>query len=188
MNRIIVIQFITLDGVIEDPDGSAGLPDGGWAFRFGPEAVAGDKFKLGSRLDTGALLFGRHDLAAVLEDLAGAVGHVLDPAEHGSQVGSVPDAQRRQRLEQLGLIEGELTSEVQELRRERDVIVIGSTSVVHTLMERDLVDEYRLLIFPTVLGHGGRLFTGQPPVGDLRLMSAEQSGAGALLRYEKAER
>ena len=59
MNRVIVIQFITLDGVIEDPDGSGGSPDGGWAFRFGPEAVAGDKFKLGSRLDTGALLFGR---------------------------------------------------------------------------------------------------------------------------------
>ena len=59
MNRIIVIEFITLDGVVEDPDGSDGTPGGGWAFRFGPEAVAGDKFKLGARLDTGALLFGR---------------------------------------------------------------------------------------------------------------------------------
>src|SRR5919107_1616735 len=59
MNRVIVIEFITLDGVVEDPDGSAGTPDGGWAFRFGPEAVAGDKFRLGSRLDTGALLLGR---------------------------------------------------------------------------------------------------------------------------------
>jgi len=59
MNRIIVIEFITLDGVVEDPDGSAGSPDGGWAFRYGPEAVAGDKFKLGARLDTGALLLGR---------------------------------------------------------------------------------------------------------------------------------
>src|SRR3954468_22771757 len=59
MHRIIVIQFITLDGVVEDPDGSAGTPSGGWAFRYGPEAVAGDKFKLGSRLDDGALLLGR---------------------------------------------------------------------------------------------------------------------------------
>jgi hypothetical protein len=56
MNRIIVIEFITFDGVVEDPDGSAGSPGGGWAFRFGPEAVAGDNFNLGSPLDTGALL------------------------------------------------------------------------------------------------------------------------------------
>ncbi len=59
MNRVIVIQFITLDGVVEDPDGSDGTPAGGWAFRFGPEAVAGDKFRLGPRLDTGAILVGR---------------------------------------------------------------------------------------------------------------------------------
>ena len=55
-------------------------------------------------------------------------------------------------------------------------------------MERDLVDEYRLLVFPAVLGRGGRLFTGHAPVGDLRLISAEPSGAAALLRYEKAGR
>ena len=86
------------------------------------------------------------------------------------------------------LIEGELTAEVQRLRGEQDVIVIGSISVVHALMERDLVDEYRLLVFPAVLGRGGRLFSGHTPVGDLRLISAEPSGAAALLRYEKAER
>jgi dihydrofolate reductase len=86
------------------------------------------------------------------------------------------------------LLEGELTSEVKRLQQERDVIVIGSTSVVHTLMEHDLVDEYRLLIFPTVLGRGGRLFTGQAQAGDLRLISAEPSGAAALLRYETVGR
>ena len=86
------------------------------------------------------------------------------------------------------LLEGELTSEVKRLQQERDVIVIGSTSVVHALMGHDLVDEYRLLIFPTVLGRGGRLFTGPSQAGDLRLISAEQSGAAALLRYEKGGR
>src|SRR3954453_9786880 len=59
MGKLIVIQFVTLDGVVEDPDGRGGTPFGGWAFRFGPEAIAGDKFRLGSILETGVLLFGR---------------------------------------------------------------------------------------------------------------------------------
>jgi dihydrofolate reductase len=86
------------------------------------------------------------------------------------------------------VIRGELTGEVQRLRRERDVIVIGSTSVVHTLMEHDLVDEYRLLVFPAVLGTGRRLFTSPAGARDLRLVSVEQSGAAALLCYERAGR
>jgi dihydrofolate reductase len=188
MNRVIVIQFITLDGVIEDPDGSGGSPEGGWAFRFGPEAVAGDKFKLGSRLDTGALLFGRETWQLFAKLWPGRSD------KFSTQMNAAPKWVASRTLVDVSawsnsrLIEGELTAEVQSLRGERDVIVIGSTSVVHALMERDLVDEYRLLVFPTVLGRGGRLFTGHTPVGDLRLASAEQSGAAALLRYEKAER
>ena len=57
---VIVIQFITLDGIVSDPDGSDGTPGGGWAFRHGPEAVAGDKFRLGRVLDEGVMLFGRN--------------------------------------------------------------------------------------------------------------------------------
>ena len=56
---VIVIQFITLDGIVTDPDGSGGTPVGGWAFRHGPETVAGDKFRLGSALDDGVMLLGR---------------------------------------------------------------------------------------------------------------------------------
>ena len=56
---VIVIEFITLDGIISDPDGSAGTPTGGWAFRHGPAAVAGDKFQLGSTLDEGVMVLGR---------------------------------------------------------------------------------------------------------------------------------
>src|SRR6266498_623100 len=56
---VIVIQFITLDGIVSDPDGSAGTPTGGWAFRHGPQTVAGDKFRLGRVLDDGVLLLGR---------------------------------------------------------------------------------------------------------------------------------
>jgi hypothetical protein len=58
MGRLIVIQFITVDGVVEDPAGSDGADFGGWAMRHGPEGVAGDKFRLGAILDEGTLLFG----------------------------------------------------------------------------------------------------------------------------------
>ena len=188
MNRIIVIQFITLDGVIEDPDGSGGSPDGGWAFRFGPEAVAGDKFKLGARLDTGALLFGRATwqlFAKLYPPRSDHFSTQMNTAAKRVASRTLTDVSA---WNNSSLLEGELTSEVKRLRQERDVIVIGSTSVVHALMEHELVDEYRLMIFPTVLGRGGRLFTSQAQAGDLRLISAEQSGAAALLRYEKAGR
>src|SRR4051812_40370957 len=59
MGKVIVIQFVTVDGIVEDPDGSGGTAEGGWAFRFGPESVAGDKFRLGPILETGVLLLGR---------------------------------------------------------------------------------------------------------------------------------
>ena len=59
MSRVIVIEFVSLDGVMQDPDGSEGFRQGGWAFRYGPEAVAGDKFNMGEVLDTGTLLLGR---------------------------------------------------------------------------------------------------------------------------------
>src|SRR5256885_10996305 len=59
MSRLIVIEFVSLDGVMHDPDGSDGSPQGGWAFRYGREAVAGDKFGLGEVLDTGVMLLGR---------------------------------------------------------------------------------------------------------------------------------
>jgi len=59
MNRVIVIEFMSLDGVIQDPDGNEGFRHGGWAFRYGPEPIANDPFALGGVLDAGALLLGR---------------------------------------------------------------------------------------------------------------------------------
>jgi dihydrofolate reductase len=59
MGKVSVIEFVSLDGVTQDPDGSEGFPQGGWAFRYGPEPVAGDKFRMGEVMDTGAMLLGR---------------------------------------------------------------------------------------------------------------------------------
>jgi dihydrofolate reductase len=188
MNRVIVIQFITLDGVVEDPDGSGGTDGGGWAFRYGPEAVAGDKFKLGDRLETGALLLGRGTwqlFAKLWPSRTDEFSTRMNNATKWVASRTLTDVSGWQHSH---LIEGELTSEVERRRRERDVIVIGSTSVARTLMARDLVDEYRLLIFPIVLGHGRRLFEGPGGAADLQLVSAEQSGVAALLRYQRPDR
>jgi dihydrofolate reductase len=186
MNNIIVIEFITLDGVVEDPDGSGGTARGGWAFRFGPAAVAGDKFRLGSRLDTGGLLFGRGTWELFSTIWSGRTD------DFSTRMNAAKKWVVSRTLTDVGawhnssLLTGELTAEVRRLRQERDVIVIGSISVAHTLMQHDLVDEYRLLVFPTVLGAGRRLFTRDAGVGDLELISAEPSGAAALLCYARS--
>ncbi|MFJ1768342.1 dihydrofolate reductase family protein [Amycolatopsis sp. NPDC088138] len=180
MNDVIVIQFTTLDGVVEDPDGSGGTTGGGWAFRHGPEAVAGDKFKLGALLDTGVLLLGRGTWELFSK---------LWPARTDDFSTRMNQAAKRvasRTLTDVGawensaLLTGDLLGEVRRLRAERDVVVIGSTSIVHTLAEHGLVDEYRLLVFPVVLGSGRTWFTGP---GDLQPVSVEPNGAAALLRY-----
>jgi dihydrofolate reductase len=186
MSRIIVIEFVTLDGIVSDPDGSAGTSGGGWAFRHGPDAVAGDKFKLGTRLDTGALLLGRRTwqlFARIWPGRTDEFATRLNAAPKWVASRTLTDVDAWQNSQ---VIVGELTDEVRRLRAERDVIVIGSIDVAHTLMEHDLVDEYRLLVFPTVLGAGQRLFADPAGEDDLRLVSAEQNGAAVLLRYERA--
>jgi len=186
MNRVIVIEFITLDGVVEDPDGSDGKAFGGWAFRYGPEAVAGDKFRMGARLDTGTLLLGRgtwQKFTKIWPRRTDDFSKRMNAARKLVVSRTLTDVTA---WNNSRVLDGELISQVQRLRSDGDVIVIGSASIAHTLMEHDLVDEIRLLVFPAVLGSGSRLFTSPAGTTGLRLASAEQSGAAALLCYEKA--
>jgi dihydrofolate reductase len=182
MPNLIVIEFVTLDGVVEDPDGSGATPGGGWAFRHGPEAVAGDKFQLGPLLDTGVLLLGRTTWELFAKLWPGRTD------EFSTKMNAIPKLVASRTLTSVdgwqnsALVEGDLVTAVREA--DRDVIVTGSISVVHALARQGLVDEYRLMVFPTVLGSGRRLFTDVP--AELRLCSAEQKGNAALLRYRKA--
>jgi dihydrofolate reductase len=181
MADLIVIEFTTLDGVVDDPDGSGATPHGGWAFRHGPEAVAGDKFGLGPLLDTGVMLLGRTTWELFAKLWPGRTD------EFSTKMNAIPKLVASRTLssadawQNSSLIE-DLIPTVRRRKEDQDIIVTGSLSLVHTLARYDLIDEYRLMIFPTVLGTGCRLFDTP---ADLHLTSVEQKGAGALLRYRK---
>jgi dihydrofolate reductase len=178
---VIVIEFITLDGIISDPDGSGGTPAGGWAFRHGPETVAGDKFRLGSTLDNGVMLLGRSTWQLFSRLWPGRD----DP--FSARMNAVPKLVATRTLTDTSawansrVIDGDLIDTVR--REPRDVIITGSLSVVRALMAADLVDEYRLLTFPTILGAGERLFPAGGPPAYLECLSAGKAGAAVLARY-----
>jgi dihydrofolate reductase len=183
---VIVIEFVTLDGVVSDPDGSGGTPAGGWAFRHGPQEVAGDKFRLGSTLDDGVLLLGRATWQLFSRLWPGrddpfAVRMNALPKLVVSRTLSDTSAWVNSRI-----IDGELAGTIRH--EPRDVIVAGSLSVVRELAAADLVDEYRLLTFPTVAGTGERLFEPGGPPAQLACLSAEQTGAAVLTRYVRPPR
>jgi dihydrofolate reductase len=187
MYRTIVVAFSTLDGIIEDPDGSAGTPTGGWAFRHGPEAVAGDKFKLGPILNTGVLLFGHttwrlfsNIWPSRTDDFSMTMNRIpkLVVSRSTPEVGT---------WENSTLMPGDLIEAVSVRKTEQDVVVIGSASVMHTLAAHDLVDEYRILVFPELIGRGTRLFESEADPTRLHLLSAETVGPAVLMRYERAE-
>ena len=183
---VIVIEFITLDGIVSDPEGRAGNPGGAWAFRHGPETVGGDKFRLGATLDEGVLLLGR----TTWELFSRLFPERDDP--FSTRMNAAPKLVASRTLTDASawansqVLEGDLGEEVK--RERRDVIVAGSATVVHSLMAGDLVDEYRLLTFPTVLGTGERLFPAGGPPAHLECLSAEQSGAAVLARYARTGR
>ena len=182
---VIVIEFITLDGIVTDPDGSGGTPAGGWAFRHGRDAVAGDMFRLGSVLDEGVLLLGRKTWELFSRIWPGRD----DP--FSARMNAVPKLVATSTLTGASawansqVVDGDIIDAVK--RERRDVIIMGSLSIVRTLMASDLIDEYRLLTFPAILGTGERLFPARQPA-DLDLVSAGQAGAAVLARYRRAAR
>jgi dihydrofolate reductase len=183
---VIVIEFITLDGIVSDPDGSGDTPTGGWAFRHGPETVAGDKFRLGSTLDDGVMLLGRTTWQLFSRLWPGRD----DP--FSTRMNAVPKLVASRTLTDASawvnsqVIDRDLVDAVK--REQRDVIIAGSLSVVHALMADDLIDEYRLLTFPTILRTGERLFSAGGPPAYLECLSAERAGAAVLARYGRAAR
>ncbi|MBM7503599.1 dihydrofolate reductase family protein [Agromyces aurantiacus] len=179
MAKVIVIQFITLDGVVEDPDGRGGTAFGGWAFRFGPEAIAGDKFRLGPTLDDGVLLFGRRTwehFARLWPSRTDPFAAAMNRARKQVVSSSSLDLEA---WSNSGRLDEPLLDGVAGMAADRDVVVIGSTSVVRELQAAGAVDEYRLLTFPIVIAQprARRLFDAPER---LQLVSVDMAGPAVL--------
>ncbi|MGW4928245.1 dihydrofolate reductase family protein [Agromyces sp. NPDC004153] len=175
MGKVIVIEFITLDGVVEDPDGRGGAGFGGWAFRFGLEAIAGDLFGIVPALHPGVLLFGRRTwehLSRLWPERTDPFSTAMNRARKVVVSAGSPDLDPWDGSERL---DGDLVEGVARLATEGDVVVIGSLSVVRELQAAGLVDEYRLFTFPTVVGDPAAMRLFASPV-ELELVSIESRG------------
>ena len=182
---VIVIQFITLDGIVSDPDGHGGTPAGGWSSGTAPD-IPENSFQLGSTLDNGVMLLGRRTWQLFSQLWPGRD----DPFSARMNAAAKLVASRTltdvSAWANSRVADGDIAGTVKS--EQRDVIVTGSLSVVRALMAGDLIDEYRLLTFPTILGTGERLFPAGGPPAYLECLSAERAGAAVLARYRRAAR
>lgn len=187
MGRIVVSQFMTVDGVVEDPGGAEEFDRGGWAFQFerGPE---GDQFKLDEVMAADALLLGRRTYEGFAAAWPSRTGEFADKL-NGMTKYVVSTTLESADWQNSTLIRGDVAGELAKLREQPggDVLVNGSVQLVQTLKDNDLVDEYRLMVFPVVLGAGKRLF-GEGETRRLELTEARPAGEVLILRYQPAAR
>jgi dihydrofolate reductase len=187
MGRIVVTEFMSLDGVVEDPGGSEDYKYGGWSFEFS-RGEEGDKFKLDEALESEALLLGRVTYEGFAKAWPSRDGEFAD------RFNSMPKYVVSSTLEHpewnnSTVLKGDVAEQVSKLKQEQDgdIYVHGSPQLVQTLLEHDLVDEFRLMVFPVVLGTGKRLFGDTSDRKGLRLAESRTVGDGvAILIYQPA--
>jgi len=186
MGKIVVTEFVSLDGVIEAPGGGEDYKHAGWTFEI-DRGEEGDKFKLDELVEAEAQLLGR----VTYEGFAAAWPTIEDGAGFAEKMNSMPkyvvsSTLREASWENTTILSGDLADEVARLHREIDgvILVAGSAQLVQGLLERDLVDELRLMVFPVLLGEGKRLFGDVSEKKPLRLTDSGTLGDGiALLTY-----
>ena len=187
MARIVVTEFLTLDGVIDDPGGSEQSSQGGWAFRFS-RGEEGDQFKVDETMNSDALLLGRVTYEGFAEAWPSRTGDFADKFNTMPKY-VVSSTLRDPSWTNTTVIDGDVAEEVRKLREQPggDIVVHGSGTLVRALLEQDLVDELRLMVFPIVLGAGKRLFGESGKATPLRLTDSRVVGDGvAIMVYEPA--
>jgi dihydrofolate reductase len=187
MGKIIVSENVSLDGVVQDPTGEEGFRHGGWFLQVGDkDREEWAKVELGEALGAEALLLGRRS------DEYFAVRWLPRSGEWADRLNSLPKYVVSSTLEEprwsnATVLRGDVVKEVSKLKQELegDIVVYASNQLVHTLLEHDLVDELRLMIYPVVLGAGERLFTEISDKKPMRLVHARTVGDSlALLTYQ----
>ena len=189
MGKIVISTNVSLDGVVQDPDGEEGFRLGGWFVQDGGKDLEEwAKVSLEEALRTEALLLGRRSdewFAARWLSRSGAWADRLNSLPK-YVVSSTLDEPR---WHNSTVLKGDVVSEVSALKQELsgEIVVYASARLVHTLMEHHLVDELRLTVYPVVLGAGERLFGATSDKNPMRLLDARVIGNGlAYLSYELA--
>jgi dihydrofolate reductase len=187
VGRIVVTEFVSLDGVMEGPAGDDDFVRGAWSFEV-DRGEEGNKFKLDETREAEALLLGRRTYEGFAAAWPSRDGEFADKFNNMPKyvVSSTLEDPEWNNTTVLG---GDLEEEVSKLRGERegDIVVHGSAQLVHALVENDLVDELRLMVFPVVLGTGKHVFGETSDKKRLRLASSKTVGDGVnILVYEPA--
>ena len=187
MGKIVVSEIVSLDGVVEDPTGEEGFRHGGWFNDVGAkDHQAWAEVGLAEALGAEALLMGRRSDAYFGARWPSRTGEWADRL-NGLPKYVVSSTLEDPVWDNATVVNGDVVSEVSKLRDERDgeIVVIASRQLVRTLMEHDLVDEVRLMVYPVVLGAGERLFGDAGDKTPLRLVDTRTVGDGlAYMTYE----
>jgi dihydrofolate reductase len=178
MGRVVVTEFVSLDGVMEDPGGSEDFEHGGWSFAF-DRGADGNEFKTGETMDADAMLLGRVTYEGFAAAWPGRAGEFAD------KFNTMPKYVVSSTLENpewtnTTVLSGDLVEEVTGLkeRHDGDLIVHGSATLAQALLEHDLVDELRLMVFPVVLGKGKSLWASTSDRKTFKLTDAQTVGEG----------
>jgi dihydrofolate reductase len=187
VGKIVVTEFVSLDGVVEDPGGSENFKYGGWTFEI-DRGDEGNTFKLDETMASDALLLGRVTYEGFADAWPSREG------EFAEKFNTMPKYVVSSTLENptwtnSTVIKGDLADEVAKLKQEYsgDIVVHGSVQLVQALIERNLVDELRLMVFPVVLGAGKTLFGETSDKKALKLAESKTVGDGVvILTYRRA--
>jgi len=187
MGKIVVTEFVSLDGVMEAPGGGEQYKHQGWTFEV-DRGAEGDKFKLEETINAEALLLGRTTYEGFAAAWPSMEGEFADKF-NGMPKYVVSSTLSEPTWNNTTVLGGDFVEQVTKLKQNVDgeIVVHGSAQLAQALLEHDLVDELRLMVFPVVLGSGKRLFGQASEKKPLRLTSSQTAGDGiALLVYESA--
>jgi dihydrofolate reductase len=187
MGRIVVTEFVSLDGVMEAPGGGEDYKHGGWTFEI-ERGEEGDKFKLDETMASEALLLGRRTYEGFAAAWPSRDGKFADKFNSMPKY-VISSTLKNPEWNNTTVLDGELAGEVAKVKEQQDgdIVVHGSAQLVQALLENDLVDELRLMVFPVVLGTGKTLFGETSDKKSLKLRDSKIVGDGvAILVYERA--